>query len=195
MRNNVSRLAISLALVGAANIACMMSPAVQIKHDKFRPDADSVQLDVNDAVSVKQDVSDILFSSEFPHFDLWMMARPPKSGVVDPSVRVMLSSTSRSGWQYLKCHHVSLLVDGQPYSAQNAEHDGNVGTGYVSEHISFDVPRALVEDMGRGRVVEGKICNTEFTFTPNTLGHVRSFVTAVHTGQLPVEGGVSTSPQ
>ena len=195
MRNNVSRLAISLALVGAANIACMMSPAVQIKHDKFRPDADSVQLSVNDAFSVKQDVSDILFSSEFPHFNLWMMARPPAGGVVDTSVRVMLSSTSRSGWKYLKCHSLSFLVDGQPYSVAGEKHDGNVGTGYVSEHISFDVPRALVEDMGRGRVVEGQLCNTEFTFTPNTLGHVRSFVSAVHTGQVPVEGGVSTSPQ
>jgi hypothetical protein len=186
MRSNVSRLAISLALVGAANIACMMSPAVQIKQDRFRPDADSVQLDVNDAFSVKQDVSDILFSSEFPHFDLWMMARPPVGGVADTSVRVMLSSTSRSGWKYLKCHHLSFLVDGRPYSVEGEKHDGNVGTGYVSEHISFDVPRALVDEMGRGRVVEGKLCNTEFAFTPNTLGHVRSFVTAVHTGQLPV---------
>jgi hypothetical protein len=170
-----------------------MSPAVQVKHDKFNPDGDSVQLDIDDAVSVNQSAADILFSPETPRFGIWMISAAPRAGRVDETVTMQFNSSSRRGWQYLKCHTVSLLIDGQAYPIADEKHDGNVGTASVSEYISFKVPLSLVEQMGAAKAVLGKICNTEFTVTPNSLSEMRNFVTAVRTGVVPLSGGAAPS--
>ena len=63
-------------------------------------------------------------------------------------------------WEYLHCHDVALLVDGQPISVQ-ASHDGRVGNGYVLEYITFDLPLASFLRLATASKVEARVCRTE----------------------------------
>jgi hypothetical protein len=179
----------SLALIAAANTACVPSaysrPTLEVKHDKFRPDFDSVQLTVPDALQVGPATAGIFASAGADTFDIWLLAMPPRGGVVDDKVFFRLSHFSPNGWEYLKCHPLAFLIDGQPVNPGETEHDGTVGRGYVSEYIKFVAPLDLVDRMARGRSVEGELCNTEFTFKPETLRLMRDFVSTVRTGVVP----------
>lgn len=176
----------SLALIAAASTACVPSaysrPTLEVKHDKFRPDADSVQLSVPDATEA---AARGYGSTRDDDFGLWLLARPPRDGQVDEMVYFRLSSSSSDGWDYLECHPLAFLVDGQAVDAGETEHDGTVGRGYVLEYVKFIAPLALIEGMGRARAVEGKLCGTEFTFKPETLRLMRDFASTVRTGVVP----------
>ena len=160
-------------------------PTVELKHDKFRPDADVVQLSASDATLGPQDSPGTLGSSSVAAFDMLLLARPPRDGAVDESVYFSLSHFSSDSWKYLECHPLAFLIDGQPYQVGETEHDGTVGRGYVREYIKFAVPLNLVERMAQARVVEGKLCNTEFKFKSETLRSLRDFVSTVRTGVVP----------
>ena len=179
----------SLALIAAANTACVPSaysrPTLEVKHDKFRPDFDSVQLTVPDALQVGPATTGSFASAAADTFKIWLLAMPPRGGVVAEDVYFSLSSASSNSWQYLECHSLNFLVDGQPVPAGDTEHDGTVGLGYVIEYVRFHAPLNLVERMAQARSVEGKLCNTEFTFKPETLRLMRDFASTVRTGVVP----------
>lgn len=56
----------------------------------------------------------------------------------------MVGAGFREGWRWLECHHVDLLVNGEPFRvAAQEEHDGEVERGYVAESVV--VPLTPVE--------------------------------------------------
>ena len=74
-------------------------------------------------------------------------------------VQFMLMKSSKT-WEYLHCHNVGLLVDGQPISVQ-ASHGGRVGDGYVLEFVRFDLPLASFLRLATASKVEARVCRTE----------------------------------
>ena len=66
-------------------------------------------------------------------------------------------------WEYLRCHGVDALVDGQPLSLKS-EHDGIVGRGYVVETVLSAVPLDDFLRMVNADEVEFRVCRTEFKF-------------------------------
>ena len=71
----------------------------------------------------------------------------------------MLSKSSQT-WEYLHCHNVALLVDGQPISVQ-ASHDGRVRDGYVLEIVAFRLPLDSFLRLATASKVEARVCRTE----------------------------------
>ncbi len=180
----------SLALIAAANTACVPSaysrPTLEVKRDKFRPGSDSVQLTVPSATVGPVGAPYGAGSGRNDDFDVWLFASPQQAGVVsEDNVYFRLASVSSNSWQYLRCHFVNFLIDGQPVDAGDTEHDGTVGRGYVIEYVKFNVSLSLIDRMAQARSVEGKVCNTEFTFKPETLRLMRDFASTVRTGVVP----------
>jgi hypothetical protein len=178
-----------LALFAAAESACVPAaysrPTLAVKHDRFRPDGASVQLSVPDGAEVAPFAPGLIASAMADKFDLWLYAPAPHGGVVQDKATFQLSHTSSNGWEYLKCHPLVFLIDGQTVDVGETEHDGSVEIGYVTEDVEFTAPLTLLDAMGHARLVEGKLCNTEFTFTPETLRLFRDFVKTVRTGVVP----------
>lgn len=80
-------------------------------------------------------------------------------------------------WQYLRCHSVNMLVDGEPAYASAAEHDGDVLPGGVNEFVSVQVPAELLGQLLTARQVRARVCTDTWTFTPRFirgLGELRA---------------------
>jgi len=71
------------------------------------------------------------------------------------------------GWEYLDCHGVSILADGQPVGHGQADHDGSVGDYGVTEIISVELSSAQFQQLASAtHSAEFRICNDEFTSSP-----------------------------
>jgi hypothetical protein len=102
-----------------------------------------------------------------------------------PRMMVDLSFTSDS-WEYLKCSHVSMLIDGEPVELPEFNHDGTVGRGYVIEHLnvmtSTDLARKIADAQ---RSVELKVCTDEFVMPRAVVDSAKRFVSLVPAGEAP----------
>lgn len=89
-----------------------------------------------------------------------------------PDVVVFSFWSVAEDWQYLKCHSVALLVDGEQMPLES-EHDGEVMSPKVLEmvHVPIDVDRFL--QIVNAKKVEGQICNDEFVFTDKQMEAMR----------------------
>ena len=81
-----------------------------------------------------------------------------------------------AGWQYLECHSLDFLLDGRPVSVPNPRHRGDVHTGGVTEHISFDASHEMMVAIARAGSFRGRLCNDTFALTADQLATVRAFV-------------------
>ena len=81
-------------------------------------------------------------------------------------------STS-ADWQYLTCHNLALLLDGETRLAPKTEQMGDVITGGVVETIATRLPVSDFLKIVNAKQVEGKVCNTEFTLTSEQMEALR----------------------
>lgn len=96
-----------------------------------------------------------------------------KGGVL-PTVVTLAFFRSGKEWEYLRCHTVAMLADGQPVAVSEAKHTGNVRNG-VTEFITFEIAtRAFLEAVNSAKV-EVRLCNSEFTLTLPQLTAFRDF--------------------
>lgn len=95
-----------------------------------------------------------------------------------PHVSVTLFSSSK-GWRYLDCHQTHMLADGAPIEIQKQNHDGRVGTGFVTEFIQLDIGTDEFQRMVGSQLVEGKTCNDVWSFSSTELAWLRQFLQAV----------------
>jgi hypothetical protein len=72
-----------------------------------------------------------------------------------------------------------MLVDGSPVQLSPAQHDGDVGRGYVTERIRVAVSLDTARTLAESRLVEFKICNTEGRFSAGDLQGLRGFINAL----------------
>jgi hypothetical protein len=82
-------------------------------------------------------------------------------------------------WKYLRCHSLAILADGASVQLPPAQHDGDVGEGYVSERITVIVSLATARQLSESRLVEFKICNTEGRFSEGDLQGLRDVIKAI----------------
>lgn len=103
------------------------------------------------------------------------MYSTPGTQRTTPNFVAFSLSTSNVHWQYLRCHSVGLLVDGNRLEPAGVKHDGNVGRGYVSESITFRVTVNELLWMAVAKKVEGRVCNTEFALNAPEILALRNF--------------------
>ncbi len=80
--------------------------------------------------------------------------------------RVNLYFHNRSDeWEYMDFHPLILLVDGKrlPSPENGLSWNGDVGNGYVLEHMQLRLSPSLFRQIAFAKVVEGKLGLTEFT--------------------------------
>jgi len=82
-------------------------------------------------------------------------------------------------WQYLQCHPVYLLVDGNPFRSIRTTHNGRVGRGFVLEFIRIDLTYNEIKELSKSTKIEVKLCNTEFTIPERDMQDLRTFVELV----------------
>jgi hypothetical protein len=109
----------------------------------------------------------------------------------DPRWLEFILSTSSSSWLYLTCHDVELRADRRPLRLGRAAYGKKIREADVYEQIRFMVARSEVEDFGRSRAAEGRICKTRFRFTDEQKKKILMLVERV---VVPVKGGAVPIP-
>lgn len=99
-------------------------------------------------------------------YSLRMTARFIFSGkrLTNPAEDFALLFRSRSReWQFLRNHDLYMLIDGERVTVGEAEYDGNVESGGVSEFMRYLVSPDLVKRIAGAKQVELKIGRWEVT--------------------------------
>lgn len=78
-----------------------------------------------------------------------------------PSTAWALFFEKSDEWEYLRSHDVTFLLDGSKRIALKGSHDGNVGSGYVTEAISVMLTHAQLSSIGAAKTVEVQVGSTE----------------------------------
>jgi hypothetical protein len=124
---------------------------------------------------------EIVIRYSTPHFDggnlIHFMTMKARSGHVFP-VNVLFDFASTTDWEYLKCHSVQGLADDVPLVLSDAEHDGEVGEGYVSESVTTDMELSEFKKLAFAKEAKFRVCNTVFTLTPEMLANLQLFYAA-----------------
>lgn len=88
-------------------------------------------------------------------------------------VAVKLTS-SNNKWRFLQCHTLDWLADGERINS-TTRHDGRVGNGHVLEFVDTNIPFRKFACMATASNLRGKLCNTEFEFSPTQIGTLKAF--------------------
>lgn len=124
---------------------------------------------------------------EFKHTDLSMAGHsfPPRlivraffKGKNPRAVKTVSFgfTTMSTDWLYLKCPYLDILVDDRPVDLGKARHDGDVGSGYVSETIITEILIDKFAKVARAKKLEAKICNTELIVGESERDELLSFL-------------------
>ncbi len=114
----------------------------------------------------------------------------------NPGGRSLLSLNSRGNgaWVYLKCHSLTLLVDGASITLET-EHDGDVGSGVdgvsISEYVKAELALSTLLAMAEAKEVRGQLCSDKFSLSPAQLVTLKDFVKQAALAPAP---GPSSSP-
>jgi hypothetical protein len=98
----------------------------------------------------------------------------------------ILFHTSGQEWQFLKCHSLNWLVDGTPLPMPETTHDGDVGSGFVMEHIHVTVPPTVFLKLASAAAIRGRIYTTAFMLTVDQVRSLRSFAEQAGLLETPV---------
>jgi hypothetical protein len=89
------------------------------------------------------------------------------------NVLVELCFPPHAEWEYLECHFVDALADDSPLKLSESEHDGDVGDGYVIEHVTVHMELAEFQKLAFAKEAKIRVCNTVFTLSPEVLAQLR----------------------
>jgi len=137
---------------------------VTVKYDEFNK-VNVVRIDKLELLTDDDHISFLMFTALAVH-------QPNKPNTSSALITLMSQSES---WQYLQCHHVVFLADGEPVQLQEVKHDGRVGRGYVLEFVRVDIPALTFRQMANSLELRGRLCNTEFTFSQEQRKTLQNF--------------------
>lgn len=109
----------------------------------------------------------------------------------------MTITTYAPSWLFLRCHTVSLIVDGQRFPFLPTEHDGRVIGRGVLEQVRVHLTPPLVSRIARARAVDAQLCHEEFRISAPLRRLVMAFAQRVYSrdpNQLVVEPGPAARP-
>jgi hypothetical protein len=102
---------------------------------------------------------------------------------------------ARTEWTYLRCHSVSMLVDGKRLKLPASDHDGRVISGrLVSETVKMTVSKAIIEAIASAKIVEIQVCNDEWRLPQKTINGARRIVEAMTPRPEPVAAPAQVEP-
>ena len=96
-------------------------------------------------------------------------------GQPELSTAIISVRSASERWRYLECHQLRFLADGQPVQTAEAEHNGSVIHGGVTESVSVHISAAEIARMASARTVRGKLCNDEWAFSPAQIAQLGEF--------------------
>ncbi len=80
-------------------------------------------------------------------------------------------------WRWLECHHVDLLIDGEPAAISPCEHDGGIGSTrggvYIMEHVRVRFEADTAYRLAQARTVRGRVCSEVFDLPPAAVEGLR----------------------
>lgn len=77
-------------------------------------------------------------------------------------------------WEYLRCHDLALLADGNPVKADKINHDGDPGGGGILESIMAFMNTDTFAALANSKTLRGKICNDVFDFSPEQIKNLKA---------------------
>jgi hypothetical protein len=109
----------------------------------------------------------------------------------EPSAwNVILSLTDKNrDWQYLENHSVHFLADGAPVEVFSVQHKGDVGNGYVEEHVSFAMRAEEFAKLVSAQQVELRLGRHETTVQPAMVTCLRELAYKMRQEIERVAGG------
>lgn len=90
-----------------------------------------------------------------------------------PRLTMFSTSTHKEGWRFLRCHSLYLLADGERISTTDPIHQGEIGRSVLNEWVRVLVKDEELEKMAYAKNVKGRLCNYEFTLSPEQIAQVR----------------------
>jgi hypothetical protein len=147
-----------------------------------------------------KDVSAI-FSSNRLGADKYFVIQAVHKGKVPTDLdarayRLQFWSTSRDGWEYLRCHDFSMLADGKPVRLGESEHDGSILSSgrLVSEYVTVGAGPEILEALANAEVVEIQVCSSVFTLPTRVRYHARDILAATTPPAPPTTPPAPTTP-
>lgn len=113
-------------------------------------------------------------------------------GIPGAAEALVTFHTGAPSWQYLRCHHVDALADGIRLALSEADHDGRVLHGGVSEHVSFTVPLETLDAIAAAGRTRFRVCRTIFTLPPHSAEAVAELLRRIRA--LPVAEAPAEPP-
>ena len=154
------------------------SHALSFKYDEIRDDG-SFKVELGTIITSPLDELSVDLSIH--HFFSGRERKP-----IGREGKVSLNFDSKSEtWEFLKLHSLTLLVDGSKrLSPESDPHRGDVGRGYVTEHLWYDisVPDLLV--LANAESIEGEIGIRKFQLSKDQLEAIRDYTARLgHTNE------------
>lgn len=179
-------IAATVATTSCATVANVMYPGlaedvarqgtVEETYDEFR-DARTWQL-------VPMSVAGIFMGGR-NDAELRMGALAVQTGPAHPEAPnefslVLYFSGTSSEWQYLRSRlSVDFIIDGERLHLGEADHDGDVGRGFVMEHMPVRITREQLLQIAEAQTVAGQLAHTRFDLHPTHLERIRGFLAAL----------------
>lgn len=91
------------------------------------------------------------------------------------SVNCMITSSTDS-WEFLTSHDVTFLLNNDVRLHYETSHDGTVGSGYVLEFLTFDIPIEDLIQIANATSVEIQIFTTEGKLATKQLNGIKDFL-------------------
>ncbi len=84
-----------------------------------------------------------------------------------PRESELVFTITAPSWRYLSCYNADFLADTTLVQLRGpSTHDGHVAAEGVLESITVPITPEAIRTLATAHVAKGRICNTEFTFTP-----------------------------
>jgi hypothetical protein len=112
---------------------------------------------------------------------LVLMASKDKDGAVAGVVLTVHKVTPLGSWQYLTCHALHFLADGEPFTPANPTHPSlqwsgdTIDSGGVSEQVRLIVTVAELGKLLSASKIEYKVCNDERELSAEDMCNARAF--------------------
>ena len=125
--------------------------------------------------------------SVFDHTLSWRVLGIRKDGgdVAAVVLSFISSDSVEYGWRYLDCHMVAAMMDGRPFPLAEAEHSGDVGDGYVLEHITVPVTMEQLRQLSGAKDVKLRVCNDVVGLSSQDLGALKTVIGALEPAVAP----------
>jgi hypothetical protein len=117
---------------------------------------------------------------EVGHLDISFFGVLSRTPEELPYIHIFLEGAFQE-WQYGRCFSTEWLLDGRPFLLPEATRDGSLSSsGGVVETLNISpISMQQLELMARAKKIEFKVCNDEYSASPEELQDLRAFFSKI----------------